>query len=760
MTRRTISTLAALTLALVCGTTRGQWTPGPGGGVGMPGGQNPFGGGFFVNGQEASTQPAAPLNLPKVDLATFQTAALAAKLDVSYRKITPGELFDDLHQRTGVRFLACEPVRRWPTASLEATGITLREALDKLAGDLNLQLDYQAEAIVVTRKADPAKLAALEKMLGEADRWKRCSAVWELGSMGDPAVYPLLAKAAGDADSGVVEWALRALERHTAVLRLFTDEQKDAVAQAIIGRIEQERGKVNAGKDPNMRFGAITTPQRIELLGSLARPKVVEKFLLWLKPEQLWNYRSDAATGLGFAGEGVEVLRATLKETREGLAPKPAATGPAAQPAPQVVRIMGNTPEGDRNWGLRQLQTACTGALVRLRDPQALGEIYARFNRTGAGFGNVNYTTLWELGDAAFRESLGTVLIGRSEKLLPAGGAGATTRPGPMYQDGPSLEALAQTGGTAGEAFWLKVLNDETAFNTLAETQQYMAPNFSLPAGKPAIAAALLRRLEGKEPLAVRLAIWSLGSSHDPKIAEALIGLLDDKDAFTRAAAARALGHTRDPRALEKLVGLAHAKLSWPDVEAEDQAELRKGKAVRMRINPVKSILTGIIDTRDAKALDTLAALGKDAALEKDLRDGAWHGLTAAVWNAGDADRFFAIVRDKQTPAAAVASTLKANNPWGFPMLQMQTHIPGTTPWQLDDVRWADLLLEHLGDADAGRGKFPWVWIVANVRNPWAEEGLFDAAQDPNEEMATQARRALGMFGDPNAEALLSGAKK
>ena len=181
--------------------------PGPQAGPnGQIGGGGGFGGGTNTVDVETTVWPnkgATP------DYARLQGEALTRKIDVSYQRAYVSEVVGDLEKRSGVRVAYAQPLGDEWTFTLEAKGITTKAVLEKLSADGKFDLSLRPDLAVLSQKAGDAVLADLAKQLGNGDRWERCKAVWALGNLADPRIYPLLAKALADPDEGVAEWTLR-----------------------------------------------------------------------------------------------------------------------------------------------------------------------------------------------------------------------------------------------------------------------------------------------------------------------------------------------------------------------------------------------------------------------------------------------------------------------------------------------------------------------------------------------------------------------
>jgi hypothetical protein len=323
------------------------------------------------------------------------------------------------------------------------------------------------------------------------------------------------------------------------------------------------------------------------------------------------------------------------------------------------------------------------------------------------------------------------------------------------YRAMAAARLLAALDDVAAQAELLKLVQDRERFALVAAIADF--DTWTLPTDGPGMIDALAARL--KEASENKRLIWrSLGASHDPRAADVLIAALaqgKDEDFLDLA---RALASTRDPRALKTLTELAQSKRDWRDLESEMREALKKGKAMRMQVNPRKALMVALPETRDPALLKTLLAIEADPAVDAEVQQAARFDMIWAVRTAADMDALTAFVK-QATPAAQRACLFgpmsSASQMMWMPLMGWPDHWPS-------DPRWQELLKQRALDDES------WVLggtvryanhaanVLAGVMTPAAERTMVDLSQSDDPDLAQIAEKLLGNYLDPG----LKGAPK
>jgi hypothetical protein len=345
---------------------------------------------------QPSTQPAKVITLTfqRVDAVAEQAAALAQTIDVTYRRDYPSEVLQDLQQRTGLRFASPTPLDKAWLFTLEAKGMTVKDVLQKLADAGQAQVEFKPDLAVLTRKADDKALADLEKKLAAADRWERIGAVWGLSNLGDPRVCPPLVKALKDKDPGVVEWAIRGLEKHIPMVGMISEADRNTIAEALLRWFDKEdfrkQPAFSVAWDPLAQRppGAAVNDNfdRLRLLAATRRPQAIAALVQYLNAGKEWSTRYAVALALGEFGQAATDLRQVMRDAgpkfraaeqkqRQAMADWQAQIQETRKNGGDLSKV---TPPPAMNdpaaFQLRALYGSTLAALVMMRDPEGMAE--------------------------------------------------------------------------------------------------------------------------------------------------------------------------------------------------------------------------------------------------------------------------------------------------------------------------------------------------------------------------------------------------
>jgi len=153
-------------------------------------------------------QPKTPrvLGTPGAELAK----KLAARVNVRFRRTSMG-VFGTWLSNMDIEMAypaVLAPHIQW---SFEATQVTVRAVLERMAEETGLQIEYTDSAVLYWKPAGDEVIAGLEEMLRSKEAQTRAEAVWRFSHLADRRVFPLLLSAIGDPDSLVASWAIRRL---------------------------------------------------------------------------------------------------------------------------------------------------------------------------------------------------------------------------------------------------------------------------------------------------------------------------------------------------------------------------------------------------------------------------------------------------------------------------------------------------------------------------------------------------------------------
>lgn len=626
---------AVAILVLSMGVAQAQW----GGGFGP-------GPGIRINGP-ATTQPekpAPPVIWPEIAIAVdyprVQTEALAKKLDVSYHRAYVSEVVADLAKRADARVAYSDSLGTGWTFTWDAKGVTVKDVLEKLAAEGKFDLSWQAALAVLTQKADDKALAALEKQLGDTDRWQRCLAVWGLGRLADVRIYPLLAKGLKDADAGVVEWSLKALELHSRMGCVMSEADRATVVQAVQTWLA---AYLADDKQSAMgRLGWYGLPSRhpgwhllrLELAGSTLRPDALKLLVDTITGEKVAFVSASSATALGINRIGATELLGALKKVNADCAQIQKEVDQLNEEFMKdrkpndPIYLTGNSPREKAMAKLDNvlvIKQAIVEALLELRVPEVIqvvqsaleqpaprGSEQSRLHVLALKYGNILNL---QVNVQAQLKTLEAIYTAKEDPPAARGMGvfGEDDVPSWAYGATAAVQALADTSDPAVRAAFLKLVKNDKVYAGFSLLGQWVMQIY-FPVTDPELVDALIARTTGGGAGA-KVALRSLAQSHDPKVIAALINALKDADPQIAAEAGKALAKTRDPQALALLVALVQEKRDWPDVEAEDEAALKAGKGVRPRMNPRKVIIAAMLETRDPKAFTELLALAANRQL-------------------------------------------------------------------------------------------------------------------------------------------------
>lgn len=161
--------------------------------------------------EPASATAPADENKPTPEL----EKALAARLNVVFRRCEVDEVLDELYRQTGMHSTYLKPAEPQKRFTLEQEGVAVREVIEKLAKDAELEFEIRREAVLLWKKLPDAKLAELERRAKEGDVQARCEAFWELGMSGDLRAVAMLQEGIFDVDRTAAFWAQTAWNTST-----------------------------------------------------------------------------------------------------------------------------------------------------------------------------------------------------------------------------------------------------------------------------------------------------------------------------------------------------------------------------------------------------------------------------------------------------------------------------------------------------------------------------------------------------------------
>jgi HEAT repeat protein len=144
------------------------------------------------------------------------TTILKRELSAHYNRAHLAEVLYDLHRRAGLESAYPNPIDGTFTFDLVKDKTTIREILEKLARSGGLELEFLGNAAVFWKKADDAKLAALEKVIKDERAPGRCRALEDLAKLGDKRIYPILFWAMAEGSEPMALAAMRLLEKDHA----------------------------------------------------------------------------------------------------------------------------------------------------------------------------------------------------------------------------------------------------------------------------------------------------------------------------------------------------------------------------------------------------------------------------------------------------------------------------------------------------------------------------------------------------------------
>src|SRR5476651_409431 len=111
-------------------------------------------------------------------------ALLEQKIEVDFQQCYLSEVLTQLREKHGLQSAFPGTADRFGTFTLAASGIRIKDVLEKLATEQHLELDYHDGIVFVWRPASDALLEELGAKLQSPDRWVRSDAAWNLTHLG------------------------------------------------------------------------------------------------------------------------------------------------------------------------------------------------------------------------------------------------------------------------------------------------------------------------------------------------------------------------------------------------------------------------------------------------------------------------------------------------------------------------------------------------------------------------------------------------
>jgi HEAT repeat protein len=223
--------------------------------------------GNSANGAYASPNGSAVTQAP----ACRAEEVLDKKIEANYTRQYLSEIVADLRARAKLETVYPLTLNRSFNFTLADKNADVKTILDKVVAAGNLEKEIKNGVVIFTQKADDKLIADLTTKLQDADRWKRCEAVWQLANLADKRIYPLLFKAAADSDNGVVFWTLKGLLAHLRMLPFVDDPAKDNVVKALKKDTDILVNDENFIRDYFRLMGAVSTPLAFDTLAAYAK---------------------------------------------------------------------------------------------------------------------------------------------------------------------------------------------------------------------------------------------------------------------------------------------------------------------------------------------------------------------------------------------------------------------------------------------------------------------------------------------------------
>ena len=204
---------------------------------------------------------------------------LKQKVDVNFWRHYLPEVLDTLGAQTGLHSAYPATLDTHICITLQQKGMTVATVLDAVASMWRLQIEHRGDRVLVWQRVDDKLFDDTVNKLKDADRWKRCDAVYDLGQMSDPRIYAPLLSALQDSNPQVAAWALDALSKHVDVLPYIELKDREVLVKAIEKKLSQPNDgnigyQIYGASSPLCLLAAANTPSSVEILkGYLANDK-------------------------------------------------------------------------------------------------------------------------------------------------------------------------------------------------------------------------------------------------------------------------------------------------------------------------------------------------------------------------------------------------------------------------------------------------------------------------------------------------------
>jgi HEAT repeat protein len=418
---------------------------------------------------------------------------LNQKIDVDYWRVYLSEILETLGARTGLKYAYPATLDSNYSFTFQQKDITIKALLEKLAATAQDEVEFRDRRVFFWHHADDKQFAELEQKLKSTERWTRCDAVYALGQLSDKRVYPLLFKALGDSNPGVVNWTLAALKAHTAVIPYVDVPGKDALVTAV-------QKKLGLPDEKGLRDNYGIVNEQISLLGAASTPAAAGVLTSMFKSSDI-SVRVTATIGLGLCQQ------------------------PAALDA---LIAAANDKQATENHALvsalaQQSSPRSTAVLIALARKEVPADAAADKAQNGL---QQNIAMGWTM------DGLGRVKVDPAQQLKAT-----------LYC------ALSKMSERSAQEAVVQMLKNKSEFTSLAG---YM---FGFSARDAGVADALVPYLSETDELVKKTAAISLGNAGDFRAMNALMQMINGKNAVN-SGAVQALAAIRDSRAEEEFLKL------------------------------------------------------------------------------------------------------------------------------------------------------------------------------------------------------------
>lgn len=478
-----------------------------------------------------------------------QTCAdiLKRRIVVGYRRAYLSEIVADLAERTGIHisFPACIDHRCMFT--VEDQQMTVRQVLERLAVQDQLELDVQDDHVVIWKNTDDQLLAQLEKKFNDGDVEARCESLYDLGLLGDKRIYSLMLRGLNDDQSAVAIMAISMLDAHfetlhdgvqssvwvPSLLKLISSASLTAYKARLIHLLSCCRDH-NAtdllvgllkDKDANVRC------QAAYALGQSRDARSVDPLIAmmksYLRADASWAdaiVRDSAAYALANTHDprAVDALLAFSHENEDFYSDKNlqvvAAYALGQSHDPRVIdTLIALLKESEQ-----KIRVAAASALGETRNPRVLPALFGCYRHWDAQLQMTAATASAKIGDTA-ADSINAAAKSRDNYTRFAASAALT-----MMLDTRAVPPLVN---------FLKDPDDAVQFRSAL----YLAHLHDKNAIPP-----LMRYIRQSGSTNQMVAASALGTMRDPENMIVLMDLLKDHDATLRMSAVLALSATRD----------------------------------------------------------------------------------------------------------------------------------------------------------------------------------------------------------------------